>query len=294
MLINGNMAPNIVNLCHLLGAQWQQSWQPGNTLVVDESVYEFFGESPCHVYIPRKPHPNGLMSYGISGYTSVLKLPMLLDLEPWVAGNKLPARNSAKILVDRTRAAHPTLHLHIVMDSAFGSFGDVSEYHSKGVSVTMSMADNKKSWLWALLGHSCPLEAGRVALVPMQDPENHFLASLYRTQSESGKMIDIRTVTSAFDYEAPDNPEYLVVAVGERRTNALNLIEYETTWSEGSVTWEQARSFMDDDGTFNFIWLEKAKESDVQAALLDLTVDRLQELCDHQHWKVRSLQNVFC
>ena len=84
-----------------------------------------------------------------------------------------------------------------------------------------------------------------------------------------------------------------MAAVGERRTNALNLVEYETTWSEGSVTWEQARSFMDADGTFNFIWLEKAKESDVQAALLDLTVDQLQELCDHQHWKVRSVQKVF-
>ena len=99
------MAPDIVDLCRVIGAQWQQAWEPGNTLVVDESVYAFLGESPCHTYIPRKPHPNGLLSYGISGYTSVLRLPMLLDLEPWVPGNKLSARDSAKALVARTRAA---------------------------------------------------------------------------------------------------------------------------------------------------------------------------------------------
>ena len=64
------------------------------------------------------------MSYGLSGYTSVLKMPMLLDLEPWVPSNKLSARDSAKALAARTRAAHPTLALHLVMDSAFGSFAE--------------------------------------------------------------------------------------------------------------------------------------------------------------------------
>jgi hypothetical protein len=283
------MAPNIINLCRILGTQWQLAWQPGNTLVVDESVYEYLGASPCHVYIPRKPHPNGIMSYGISGYTSVLRLPMLLDLEPWVPSNKLSARDSAKALVERTRAAHPTLQLHVVMDSAFGSFGDVPLYHSKAVSVTTSMAENKKSWLWDLLGYQCPLEAGRTALFPMDGTDDYFLASLYRTKSDSGKTIDIRTVTSAFDFTKPENPEDEVVSVGERRENANGLFEYHTNWTDGSATWQQARSFMDDDGTFNFNWLEKAENEDVQAALRDLTADELMELCDRQSWKVHLI-----
>jgi len=285
-LINGNMAPNIIDLCRILGAQWQLAWQPGNTLVVDESVYEYLGASPCHIYIPRKPHPNGIMSYGISGYTSVLKLPMLLDLEPWVPSNKLSARDSAKVLVERTRVAHPTLELHVVMDSAFGSFGDVPLYHSKSVSVTTSMAENKKPWLWDLLGYQMPLEAGRTALLPMDGTDDYFLASLYRTKSDSGKTIDIRTVTSAFDFTKPENPEDKVESVGERRLNDHGLFEYRTNWTDGPPTWQQARSFMDDDGTFNFIWLEKAEDVDVQAALTDLTADELMELCDRQSWKV--------
>lgn len=291
------MEPNIIHLCRILGTQWQLAWQPGNTLVVDESVYEYLGASPCHVYIPRKPHPNGIMSYGISGYTSVLKLPMLLDLEPWVPSNKLSARDSAKALVDRTRASHPTLQLHVVMDSAFGSFGDVAFYHSKGVSVTTSMAENKKPWLWDLLSYQCPLEAGRTALLPMDGTDDHFLASLYRTKSDSGKTIDIRTITSAFDFAKPENPEDEVESVVERRVNGLGLFEYRTNWTDGSTTWQQARSFMDDDGTFNFNWLEKAEDVDVQAAVTDLTADELMELCDRQSWKVDSviqLLTYFC
>lgn len=52
-LINGNIKPTadgLLHLCQQLGASWQEAWQPGNTLVVDESVYEFLGESPCQMY----------------------------------------------------------------------------------------------------------------------------------------------------------------------------------------------------------------------------------------------------
>ena len=174
------------------------------------------------------------------------------------------------------------------MDSAFGSFGDVSEYYSKNVTVTMLMAENKKPWLWSLLGYQCPLEAGRTALLHMDAGDQRFLASLYRTKSDSGKIIDIRTVTSAFVFTAPEIDEYVVTAIGDRRTNADGLYEYETTWAGGATTWQQARAFMDDDGTFNFIWLQKADDEDVRAALVDLTADELMELCDRQHWKVCS------
>lgn len=256
-------------------------------MVVDESVYEFFGASPCHVYIPRKPHPNGLLSYGLSGYTSIMKLPMLLDIEPWVPSNKLSARESASVLVDRLRSSHRHLQPHIVMDSLFGSFSDVRKYYAKGVLVTASMQQKPKSWLWDMLVWNCPLNSGRAALLPLDEGDHYFLASLYHTRTESNKIIDIRTVTSAFSFAPPEASEPTVARVGQRRTSERGIFEYETHWRDGDVTWQQAQSFMDVDGTFNIYWLQKAQPEDIRAALADLSVDQLVDVCRHQSWKVR-------
>lgn len=59
--------------------------------------------------------------------------------------------------------------------------------------------------------------------------------------------------------------------VSNRRTNDLGIFEYETHWGDGSITWQQARSFMDDDGTFNVSWLKIASAEDIRDALVDLT-----------------------
>lgn len=140
-IINGNLTPSIVELCRTLSRRWLSVWIPGGPLVIDESIYEYLGECPTHVHIPRKPHPDGLLAYGLSGYSSILKLPILIDVEPYVKGNVLSARMSAEKLADRLLEAHPTLKPHIVMDSLFGSFKDINSYHLKGISLTVSMAE---------------------------------------------------------------------------------------------------------------------------------------------------------
>ena len=43
---------------------------------------------------------------------------------------------------------------------------------------------------------------------------------------------------------------------------------------------------MDEDGTFNIKWLEKAEAEDIQDALSDLQVADLISICEQQHWKV--------
>jgi hypothetical protein len=216
---------------------------------------------------------------------------MLLDIEPWIAGNKLSARESAKSLMTRAKKAHPRTCFKLVMDSAFGSFKDVDWYHNLDIQVTMSMAENKDSWLWALLAYGCPLEAGRTALRPFLDAAGHYIVSLFRTQTESGKLIDIRTVTSAFEYEAPLLVEDTVVSVGERTLTSSGDFEYSTTWADGDITLQRAPSFLDPDGTFNYIWLRKAKSEDVQAALSMMTAEKLVEVCDKQKWKVLHLHS---
>ncbi|HEY0751617.1 MAG TPA: hypothetical protein VGD26_10700 [Chitinophagaceae bacterium] len=285
-IINGNLTPSIVELCRTLTRRWRSVWIPGGPLVIDESIYEYLGECPTHVHIPRKPHEDGLLAYGLSGYSSILKLPILLDLEPYVKGNVPTARISASLLADRLLEAHPTLKPHIVMDSLFGSFKDIHYYHLKGISLTVSMAENKKPWLWHLLGHRCPLDAGRAALFPLDAPEQFYIASYYRTQTEAGKRIDIRTASSAFKFREREITEWVVTSIGARRRSRDGFFEYETHWAGGAITWQQANLFVDEDGTFNIKWLEKAEDEDIQEALSNLHRSDLISICEQKHWKV--------
>lgn len=277
----------LYSFCTFVTARWQAAWLPGSTLVTDESVYEWLGtKCPVHVYIPRKPHPNGNKSEGISGYTAVLRLPYLLDLEPYLPGNKLTPRDACRRLVERTLANHPGLPLHLVTDSGFGSFEEAAYYSKLGVEVTMSMPSNQWSWLWDCLAYGCPLETGRTALVRLPDMHDNALASLYHTKSDSGKLIDIITLTTAFPYEPPEEEEERVVAVSNRRTGNNGAFEYETRWADGDVTWEAASQFMDTDGKFNILFLDFAKKEDIAGALDGLTNAELEAICDAQCWKV--------
>lgn len=39
------------DICSLITERWQKVWIPGNVVVIDESVYEYQGESPVHVFV---------------------------------------------------------------------------------------------------------------------------------------------------------------------------------------------------------------------------------------------------
>lgn len=215
---------------------------------------------------------------------------MLLDLEPYVPQNKASAREAARVLVLRTKAAHPHLSLHVVFDSCFGSFEEMSYYLTEGVVTTMSMPANQRAWLWEMLRWSCPLDSGRTALVPLG--ESSILASLFHVKSDSGKFIDILTASSAFKWQAPAQIEAVVHSVGERRINADGFFEYKTTWEDGDITWQLASSFLDDDGTFNIKFLQRAEAEDVRDALAPLNAERLVSICHALSLKVHW--SIFC
>lgn len=262
-------------------------------LVIDESVYEYKGVSPCHVFIPRKPHPNGLLSYGICGYTAALKLPMLVDLEPWLPGNKLSAQKSARALVNRLLDHYgDSLNFHIVTDSAFGSFEEADYYLSRNVKITSSMAHKSKEWLWSMLVSGCGINSGRIALVPLDTPGAYALASAYHVISESNKVIDIRTITTAFAWKRPEVIEPCVSRIGGRQLHARGYYEYETFWEDGDITWQKADTFIDADGTVTQQWLEKATEEDLQAALARFTSAQLIAICEAQSLKVVIFHRV--
>lgn len=221
----------------------------------------------------------------MASYTAVEKMPIVLDLVPHLPGARASAHSAMLELTRRFRQAHPAIPLHVVADSAFGSFTTIEKMRDLGAHASFSMAPNHKPWLWEMLAWECNIDSGRTVLLPILDGREHVLASVFHVKSETDKIIDIRTMTSGFDWTRPGSAESTVVKIDQRRINGDGTFEYETFWGEGSVTWEQARSFMDDDGKFTIAWLEKAGAEDVKDALVELTADELAALCDAQGWK---------
>jgi hypothetical protein len=286
-LINGNIDGNIRELCDIFSENCLKSLRPGDTVVIDESVWEYLGDSPCHAFIPRKPHPNGLLIYVLAGYTAKMRIPIIIAVEPWIPFNKLTPRDSAKALMARLHKAYgQETDFHLVADSAFGSYSDAEDYAKKRIWVTFSMAETPKQWLYELLLHEAVVDSGRVALLPMASSNNVILASCFRVKTEKDKIIDIKTISTAYDVEITAQVEPRVVSVESKRTTKTGRLEYETKWADGDLTWEPAKSYMDLDGTFNIKWLEKAKEVDIRDALADLTQAELIAICDARSWKV--------
>jgi hypothetical protein len=287
--INASNNFDLLKLCRILSQRSRQVWLPGGKLPIDESVYEYLGASPAHVFIPRKPHPNGQMSYGLSCRSAVQEMPCLIDFEPYIPGNKVSARTAARLLINRFVDDHPELAPQFVMDAAFGSFSEIEYYRDIGANVTYSMTSKENKWLWDLLLFDCPVDHGRAAIFPFSDGLNAFLVSAFRGINEKGKIIDILTMSSGFTATPPEETEPEVAMVEKAQVDEDGQTVYRTTWANGDVTMEPVTNFMDEDGTFNVKWLSIATSDDIKSALDGKTIAELQTLLDTQGWKVNLL-----
>jgi uncharacterized membrane protein len=52
--IQGSLSMSLQHICATISSRWLQVWLPGNVVVIDESVYEYLGESPVHVCDPSR------------------------------------------------------------------------------------------------------------------------------------------------------------------------------------------------------------------------------------------------
>ena len=118
--------------------------------------------------------------------TAVLKQPILLDIEPHLVESRTNASDAAKALLLRVKKAHPMLHPHLIVDSAFGSLQFMEFLRANGATAIMSMPSKPLGALWEALSWGCDLESGRVALLPSDKGDEHYIASIYHVQSESG------------------------------------------------------------------------------------------------------------
>jgi len=104
------------------------------------------------------------------------------------------------------------------------------------------------------------------------------LVSAYFVQSETGKDITIKTISTGHTLSAPSSSEDTVVRVTERRVNSC-VFEYLTTFGDGSQSWWEAGIFFDVDGTATHAFLEYASDEDLGAFLMKCTQSVLSAYC---------------
>jgi hypothetical protein len=135
---------------------FQECWIPGRQIAVDESVWSYCpgkvvldgcrreGIRIPLVYIPRKPHPNGMMAYLLACTSHSTGLPFVLDFELHRNFPQISAVASAKAFL--ARWPYPT-KMDLVADSAFGSFNTLTHLQEMGHDGTLSVPLKTKTWL---------------------------------------------------------------------------------------------------------------------------------------------------
>lgn len=326
-MINASLHTDVSILAHQLSQATRAVFSLASIFADDESIYKWVGANcPVRYFIPRyplsfylesllicrKPNPNGLQNFGSAQFVFIGddKLPILVDSRPCTVQHRPSAQGAAlemtesilEVFTTFIHAASPLIlkdcpHPHKIQDSAFGSFQRIEEYREMGATATMSMSANTSPWLWAMLSDGCGIDEGRTAY----NPETKLLASCFTVLSESGKVIQIKTIATGFTIDPPMDEEDLVANVNDRRTGifaygegTIERLEYSTKYCDGTNDWLTSDAFFSDDGTCNSSWLSFASREDIDEAIDLYTGPKLKEMCTGQEikstgnkWKMR-------
>lgn len=173
----------------LLRNSWQDIIKGGGAFCVDEAIYAFHSradESSPQRYIPRKPHPNGLLTY-----FAALKLPTgpyLFDLEPDYEITALNPRVAMERIVQRWPwSPRP----HVVVDAAFSGQFPLQVVKDMGGFLTGSFNVAHKRWLFEGLKKFCP----RGKWLAVKDKEGTVWSLLRSAEADAAEHF---LITSAF------------------------------------------------------------------------------------------------
>jgi hypothetical protein len=182
-------------------------YQPSHS---SKNAAEKAGHSIPVVYIPRKPHPNGLLIYVVCLLTLTecqlnlyqvatmvespveenATLPYILDLLPHLQVSDISPVESLKLGLERWGTISKP---HIVADAAFGSVEMLAHITGWGGTATFSCASGSSSWLWELLSHNLPALHWRAAV---HHPSG-YVASLHTAQ-DKGKTTHQQLLSSGW------------------------------------------------------------------------------------------------
>jgi hypothetical protein len=168
----------IKNITNILHENFERHIENVSLITIDESVIgyqpsarvkrvaEASGEPIPVVFIPRKPHPNGLLLYQAVTYVAspisrTQVLPYIVDILPHLEqGDYSPAGAFVAFLSRWSKPTRP----HFVADAAFGSLELVKKISEWGGKATLSFNINNNTWLWNCLTFSLPPGHWRAAI----------------------------------------------------------------------------------------------------------------------------------
>lgn len=176
---------------------------PSGECTIDETVFSYEpkvetknkmmnqGDQIPLVYIPRKPHPNGLLTYVLACTTPRSNKPFVLNLVPFKKFPQITAREALQECVQQWPYTHPP---HITGDSAFGSpeFFNLTTPNGSQVFGTFSISSTILSQIWKALSFGCAQDTWRIAT------KGDLLASVLTSVDDKGKMAMHQLLTNAF------------------------------------------------------------------------------------------------
>lgn len=133
---------DLLEAVQILRASWSSAIEPGSVVCFDEALWDFRPSKKAKekaenrkdpipvVYIPRKPHPNGLLCYFMGTKMFNTNLPYVFDLEPHIQFPQVGPQEALRNSIARWQYAYKA---HIVADSAFGSQNLAKDINEWGV-----------------------------------------------------------------------------------------------------------------------------------------------------------------
>jgi len=174
---------NLDVLATLLRNSWKDAIKPGTEFAIDETLYSYHSRSDPtspQRYIPRKPHPNGLLSY-MAGFKTDHG-PYIFDLEPDHNLQALNARAAMQRIVQRWSW---DLKPHVVVDAGFSGEIPMTIVGDLGARITAGLNTAHFRFLDEQLMLHCPPKswlalkdkAGVIWSLFRSGDSEHFLAS---------------------------------------------------------------------------------------------------------------------
>jgi hypothetical protein len=145
----------------------QQNINFGTNITIDERVISYHGqdmkEEGLGVNIPGKPHPYGLLEYIAAQVLPRSNIPILIDFEPRITGNKLSPKQALLSLTNKIELVRRK-KCHFLCDSAFAAVRSLSEFNN--ITSVLTIAVNNSAacglkHLYQLARHDLPISHSR-------------------------------------------------------------------------------------------------------------------------------------
>jgi hypothetical protein len=155
--ILGSLTADFPVLSGLLRESWKAAIDPGEEFCVDEAIFDFFSQvdmSSPQRFIPRKPHPHGLLCFFAAFKTA--HGPYVFDLEPDVEVNPLNSRLALQRIVHRWHWGQTP---HAYFDAGFSGEETLETLSDINTMFTASVNIAHKRAPYENLRRFCPLNS---------------------------------------------------------------------------------------------------------------------------------------